>query len=65
MTRYRDKETGEVVEARKVTVWLVEGRLGNGAKWQNEFNEADFETQFEPVEDATAQPGKQAEKADG
>lgn len=52
MTRYRDKETGEVVEARKVTVWLVEGRLGNGAKWQNEFYEADFETQFDPVEKA-------------
>lgn len=49
--KYRDKETGEVVEAERVTVWLVEGRLANGAMWQNEFYEADFETQFELVED--------------
>ena len=52
MTRYRDKKTGEVVEAKQFGKVVHIHRIM--PPWY--FDAEDFRARFEPVEDVTAQP---------
>ncbi len=56
MTRYRDKETGEVVEVTPITSWVAPVRFPGGIVLRVKFSDQDFRARFEPVEGGDAEP---------
>lgn len=55
MTRYRDRETGEVVQFGGATMHGV--LIFRRNSFPQIYTKQEFDARFEPVEDATAQPG--------